>query len=48
MISEIPVFKGLNILVVGDLMLDYYWSGQTTRVSPEAPVPTLFHVSIQA
>ena len=39
MISEIPNFKGLNILVVGDLMLDYYWSGQTTRVSPEAPVP---------
>ena len=39
MISEIPGFKGLNILVVGDLMLDYYWSGQTTRVSPEAPVP---------
>ena len=39
MISEIPDFKGLNILVVGDLMLDYYWSGQTTRVSPEAPVP---------
>ncbi|GFO72175.1 D-beta-D-heptose 7-phosphate kinase/D-beta-D-heptose 1-phosphate adenosyltransferase [Bathymodiolus japonicus methanotrophic gill symbiont] len=39
MISEIPDFKGLNILVVGDLMLDYYWSGQTSRVSPEAPVP---------
>jgi len=39
MISEIPGFKGLNMLVVGDLMLDYYWSGQTTRVSPEAPVP---------
>lgn len=39
MISEIPSFKGLNILVVGDLMLDYYWSGQTSRVSPEAPVP---------
>lgn len=39
MISEIPNFEGLNILVVGDLMLDYYWSGQTTRISPEAPVP---------
>lgn len=39
MISEIPAFKGLNILVVGDLMLDYYWSGKTNRVSPEAPVP---------
>ncbi len=39
MISEIPHFKSLNILVVGDVMLDYYWSGSTTRVSPEAPVP---------
>jgi len=39
MISEIPSFKGLNILVVGDVMLDYYWSGATKRISPEAPVP---------
>ncbi len=39
MISEIPNFAGLKILVVGDVMLDYYWSGQTDRVSPEAPVP---------
>ena len=39
MISEIPHFKSLNILVVGDVILDYYWSGSTTRVSPEAPVP---------
>jgi D-beta-D-heptose 7-phosphate kinase/D-beta-D-heptose 1-phosphate adenosyltransferase len=39
MISEIPNFKGLNILVVGDVMLDYYWSGETRRISPEAPVP---------
>ncbi len=39
MISEIPHFAGLKILVVGDVMLDYYWSGQTDRVSPEAPVP---------
>ena len=28
-----------RILVVGDVMLDRYWSGSTTRVSPEAPVP---------
>ncbi|MBE0469867.1 MAG: bifunctional D-glycero-beta-D-manno-heptose-7-phosphate kinase/D-glycero-beta-D-manno-heptose 1-phosphate adenylyltransferase HldE [Methyloprofundus sp.] len=39
MISDIPNFKGLNILVVGDVMLDYYWSGETRRISPEAPVP---------
>jgi len=28
-----------RILVVGDLMLDRYWSGSVTRISPEAPVP---------
>jgi D-beta-D-heptose 7-phosphate kinase/D-beta-D-heptose 1-phosphate adenosyltransferase len=27
-----------NIVVVGDLMLDKYWSGGTNRTSPEAPV----------
>ena len=29
------------ILVVGDLMLDRYWHGDTRRVSPEAPVPVV-------
>ena len=28
-----------SILVAGDVMLDYYWSGQASRLSPEAPVP---------
>jgi D-beta-D-heptose 7-phosphate kinase / D-beta-D-heptose 1-phosphate adenosyltransferase len=28
-----------NIIVVGDVMLDSYWLGSTTRISPEAPVP---------
>lgn len=28
-----------NILVVGDLMLDHYIWGNSTRLSPEAPVP---------
>jgi len=41
MISAIPCFEDLNILVVGDVMLDYYWSGQTNRISPEAPVPVV-------
>ena len=26
-------------MVVGDLMLDQYWHGATSRISPEAPVP---------
>ncbi|WP_133504615.1 bifunctional D-glycero-beta-D-manno-heptose-7-phosphate kinase/D-glycero-beta-D-manno-heptose 1-phosphate adenylyltransferase HldE [Marinomonas balearica] len=31
-------FKDKNILVVGDVMLDRYWHGGTSRISPEAPV----------
>ena len=27
------------ILVVGDIMLDRYWVGSTSRTSPEAPIP---------
>ena len=30
-----------NILVVGDLMIDYYLWGDSSRVSPEAPVPVV-------
>ncbi len=28
-----------KVLVVGDVMLDRYWFGDTHRISPEAPVP---------
>jgi len=28
-----------RVLVVGDVMLDRYWFGQVSRISPEAPVP---------
>lgn len=31
----------VKILVVGDLMLDRYWWGSVTRISPEAPVPVV-------
>ncbi len=37
--SSLPDFSQANILVVGDLMLDRYWFGDTGRISPEAPVP---------
>ena len=30
---------GCKILVVGDVMLDKYYYGEVTRISPEAPVP---------
>jgi len=32
-------FSDSRILTVGDIMLDEYWIGETTRISPEAPVP---------
>ena len=28
-----------KILIVGDIMLDQYWLGDSARISPEAPVP---------
>src|SRR5690606_31478710 len=31
----------VNVLVVGDLMLDRYWFGEVERISPEAPVPVV-------
>ena len=30
-----------KILVVGDVMLDSYWHGPASRISPEAPVPVV-------
>jgi D-beta-D-heptose 7-phosphate kinase / D-beta-D-heptose 1-phosphate adenosyltransferase len=36
-------FARLNVLVVGDLMLDRYVVGDVERISPEAPVPILRH-----
>lgn len=39
--SAIPVFDDLAVAVVGDVMLDRYWYGDTARISPEAPVPVV-------
>jgi D-beta-D-heptose 7-phosphate kinase/D-beta-D-heptose 1-phosphate adenosyltransferase len=38
---QIPDFHNAQVLVVGDLMLDRYWYGDTSRISPEAPVPVV-------
>lgn len=38
---QLPDFTQARILVVGDLMLDSYWHGSTSRISPEAPVPVV-------
>jgi len=36
-----PRFDQARVLVLGDIMLDRYWQGATTRISPEAPVPVV-------
>ena len=40
----LPNYSTGRVLVVGDLMLDRYWHGVTSRISPEAPVPVV-HVN---
>ena len=32
---------GVRLLIVGDVMLDRYWFGDVSRISPEAPVPVV-------
>ena len=34
-------FTNLNVLVVGDVMIDRYVTGNVDRISPEAPVPVV-------
>ncbi|MCK8603497.1 bifunctional D-glycero-beta-D-manno-heptose-7-phosphate kinase/D-glycero-beta-D-manno-heptose 1-phosphate adenylyltransferase HldE [Desulfoferrobacter suflitae] len=41
MSDRLSSFCGVNILVVGDVMLDYYQWCEVTRISPEAPVPVV-------
>ncbi len=38
---QLPDYSSARVLVVGDLMLDRYWHGSTSRISPEAPVPVV-------
>ena len=39
--SGVPDTSHTRILVVGDVMLDRYWFGEVSRISPEAPVPVV-------
>ncbi|MDR1989977.1 MAG: D-glycero-beta-D-manno-heptose-7-phosphate kinase [Acidobacteriaceae bacterium] len=39
--SLVAAFNGVNVLVVGDVMLDRFIVGRVTRISPEAPVPVV-------
>jgi rfaE bifunctional protein kinase chain/domain len=39
--AGLPDFSRARVLVVGDVMLDRYWFGDVSRISPEAPVPVV-------
>ncbi len=36
-----PLFKDVNILVIGDVIVDHFIWGSVSRISPEAPVPVV-------
>ncbi|GED22638.1 bifunctional D-glycero-beta-D-manno-heptose-7-phosphate kinase/D-glycero-beta-D-manno-heptose 1-phosphate adenylyltransferase HldE [Halomonas halmophila] len=38
---DLTALERSRLLVVGDVMLDRYWHGGTSRISPEAPVPVV-------
>ena len=40
-LSVINDFKNKKLLIIGDLMLDKYIFGTSSRISPEAPVPVI-------
>jgi D-beta-D-heptose 7-phosphate kinase/D-beta-D-heptose 1-phosphate adenosyltransferase len=44
---KLPDFSQASVLVVGDLMLDRNWQGDTSRISPEAPVPVVHVKSVE-
>ena len=46
MILDLPTYQSVRILIIGDVMLDSYWHGITSRISPEAPVP-IVHIKQQ-
>ncbi len=53
LLSEMEItenFSKVKVLIVGDIMLDRYWWGSVSRISPEAPVPvvTLDKISLLA
>jgi D-beta-D-heptose 7-phosphate kinase/D-beta-D-heptose 1-phosphate adenosyltransferase len=47
MLAAAPEFSQARIIVIGDVMLDRYWSGKAARISPEAPVPVVQVKSIE-
>ncbi len=45
---SLPDFSSASVLVCGDLILDRYWYGDTSRISPEAPVPVVHIKDIES
>ena len=41
MLAILKRFPGQRMLVLGDVILDRYWWGEASRLSPEAPVPVV-------
>ena len=39
--APLPDFSRVRLLVAGDVLLDRYWFGDVSRISPEAPVPVV-------
>ena len=39
--AMLPDMSSGNVTVIGDVMLDRFWSGGSRRISPEAPVPVV-------
>ena len=44
--TKLPKFSDAKVLVIGDVMLDRFWHGAATRISPEAPVPVVNVVGV--
>ncbi|MCL2658120.1 MAG: D-glycero-beta-D-manno-heptose-7-phosphate kinase [Betaproteobacteria bacterium] len=40
-LPALPDTRCARVLIVGDVMLDRYWFGDVSRISPEAPVPVV-------
>jgi rfaE bifunctional protein kinase chain/domain len=41
LLEAVDRLAGVQVLVVGDVMLDHYLSGDAERISPEAPIPVV-------
>lgn len=41
LIETVDRITGRLVLIIGDVMLDRYWWGTVSRISPEAPVPVV-------